>query len=487
MIAEHAPRYEGLANAPVFFPGQNHLAGRPADAFNLRRWKDRYQGKAHPGAFPLPPRSYGWTPLILPVSVAKMFRVAEVDNLFDEPTRPIGFRHRAWAAARLPAWPWQCAMARWVMSLPLRCGSSMSMLIAPLALLAAISLATPVNAQFQTASQPGTLPDPVSSGHPLGTAPAPAGQGVPFSLDDGDHTDLDQPAMDIPYGNLPASHAESDGNATVLHQPGYVKNPPTEQSGSHDGGSTWELMPAGLLYPAYLAGIKESRFGTQWSDGRNNAQVLDSTLGAHVGVLRWGTVDGPRPEGFQWDLEGAAFPRLEVGDNTELESTDYRFGSQETLRSGPWEGKFGYYHLCAHLGDKFLMDNPTFPRVDYVRDALVLGIAVRPLSTLRFYSEVGCAVHVTGEAEPWEFQFGGEYLQAEPEDWHGGPFAALNCHLRQENNFGGNVDFELGQAWRVRDDRLTRVGLFYFNGMSEQYQFYMKHEDQVGLGVWYDF
>jgi len=55
---------------------------------------------------------------------------------------------------------------------------------------------------------------------------------------------------------------------------------------------------------------------------------------------------------------------------------------------------------------------------------------------------------------------------------HGGPFFAVNCHLRQENNFAGNLVMETGWAWRAQGDHLARLGLQYFNGYSEQYQFY---------------
>ena len=27
----------------------------------------------------------------------------------------------------------------------------------------------------------------------------------------------------------------------------------------------------------------------------------------------------------------------------------------------------------------------------------------------------------------------------------------------------------------------------YFNGMSDQYQFFSQFEDQIGVGMWYDF
>ena len=49
---------------------------------------------------------------------------------------------------------------------------------------------------------------------------------------------------------------------------------------------------------------------------------------------------------------------------------------------------------------------PAAPRLNYVRETLVCGVALRPDADWRFYAEVGCAVWVDGGSEPWEFQFG---------------------------------------------------------------------------------
>jgi len=32
-----------------------------------------------------------------------------------------------------------------------------------------------------------------------------------------------------------------------------------------------------------------------------------------------------------------------------------------------------------------------------------------------------------------------------------------------------------------------RIGLHYLNGKSTQYQTFTKNEQQIGLGLWYDF
>ena len=73
---------------------------------------------------------------------------------------------------------------------------------------------------------------------------------------------------------------------------------------------TWQVLPTGLMYKSYLAGGREPRFGTQFVHERSQGWLWDTTLGARVGLLRYGTENDFWPEGWQLDVEGAAFPRL---------------------------------------------------------------------------------------------------------------------------------------------------------------------------------
>lgn len=250
---------------------------------------------------------------------------------------------------------------------------------------------------------------------------------------------------------------------------------------------TWQLLPEGLLYHAYLAGTHEGRISSQWFHERDQGWLWDIALGGRAGILRFGSEDPAWSEGYQLDIEGAAFPRLSLDEQRDLVSVDFRFGIPLTYRHGPWETKFGYYHLSSHLGDEYWLRHPQVQRINYARDSLLLGIAWRPNPDLRLYGETGYAFYIDGGAEPWEFQFGVEYSPAAPTDRWGAPFFATGTHLRQENNFGGNLVVQTGWQWRGATGRLLRVGLHYLNGKSNQYQFFNEHEEQVGIGTWFDY
>lgn len=253
------------------------------------------------------------------------------------------------------------------------------------------------------------------------------------------------------------------------------------------GPWSWQLLPNGIIYRAYLAGVKESRLASTWLHEPDFGDQWESTLGGRVGILRYGTSNAFYPEGWQIDVEGSAQVRLDPENNRDVDATDYRVGVPLTWREGPWEAKFGYYHLSSHVGDEFLLRNPDFTRINYTRDALVLGAAYRPTPEIRLYGEAAYGFFVD-VAEPWEFQFGVDIAPFNPTGIGGAPFAAVNGYLREEVDFGGNVVFQTGWAWRGSGSgRLLRAGFEYFNGKSRQFSFFDEHEEQIGGGIWFDY
>lgn len=254
-------------------------------------------------------------------------------------------------------------------------------------------------------------------------------------------------------------------------------------------GYAWQVLPDSLIYRSYQAGVREPRLSIvafREGDGRS---LWDGTLGARVGLLRYGTYDGLYPQGWQLDVEAAAIVRLTLDEIRDFETADYRVGVPLTYGVANWQFKFAMYHLSSHLGDEFAIANPGSldGRINYVRDALVVGASYYPHPALRLYSEAAYAVNVDGGAEPWEFQLGSELSRPGPTGLDGTPFVAVNAHLREEHNFGGDFTAQAGWLWRDEDGQVVRAGVHYFNGKSSQYQTFDDSEQQIGFGLWYDF
>jgi len=252
----------------------------------------------------------------------------------------------------------------------------------------------------------------------------------------------------------------------------------------------WQVLPEGLIYRSYWAGVHEPRMGLFLFNDTNsdNNSFWDATLGGRVGLLRYGDGAVLFPQGWELDFEGAALPRLTLDYERDLESVDFRAGIPLTYGVDCWQFKFGYYHLSSHMGDEFaIREHALDDRINYVRDALVLGASYYPDPMLRLYAEASYAFNTDGGAEPWEFQFGGELSRPGPTGNYGSPFLAVNGQLLEEHNYGGAVTAQAGWMWRSLTGQTLRIGAQYYNGKSSQYQTFDNFEQQIGGGIWYDF
>jgi len=250
---------------------------------------------------------------------------------------------------------------------------------------------------------------------------------------------------------------------------------------------TTHLLPQGLIYPSYLAGMKEPRIASMWVHDDNFKWVWDVTLGGRAGLLRFGTPNTVLPEGVQLDLEGAVLLRMDFQHGRGMMANDFRAGVPITFGGRKWQFKTGYYHVSSHMGDHHMLRTGEI-RINYVRDALVLAVARRFWNDWRAYAEAAWAFYTGIETEPWEFQFGLEYAPIYPAyGFRGTPFAAINLHLFQELNFSGYLCCQLGWQWRGASNQLFRLGLQYMNGYDDQFQFHRLTTNKIGVGIWYDF
>jgi len=248
-----------------------------------------------------------------------------------------------------------------------------------------------------------------------------------------------------------------------------------------------QLLPEGLIYRSYLAGPKESRMAAGMVSVPEDSTMWDATIGGRFGLLRWGNSDPFRPQGFELQAEASAQIRLDIPEDVDVRSADFRVGFPLAWGNEYRQWKFGYYHMSSHLVDEFLEKNPEFPMFRQARDALVFGHSVYLTDSLRIYGEAAWAFYCNA-SDPWEFQFGIDYAPRRATGWRGAPFFAINGMLREELDFGGGLNTQLGWAWRADTTaHLLRIGFQYYNGAIPHYAFLPYHEQQFGLWAWYDF
>lgn len=262
---------------------------------------------------------------------------------------------------------------------------------------------------------------------------------------------------------------------------------PVIASASHR--SKLEFLPSDVIWHSYWAGAKEPRTSAiAFEEFSNDVSLLDVSLGGRTALLRNAsrTTQGLW-RGWELQIEGAAQLRLNLDQDWDFDSADFRFGVPLILAREQLLWKLAYYHLSSHVGDEFLVRNPTFTRINFSRDVLVGGLSYFPLPAVRLYGETGYAFYDDEGSDPWEFQFGVDIARPGPTGTQGTPFAALNGHLREEVHFGGNFVVQAGWLWRGNTGRVLRTGLHYYNGKSPQFEFFDTFEQQLGFGIWQEY
>ena len=140
-------------------------------------------------------------------------------------------------------------------------------------------------------------------------------------------------------------------------------------SGNSQANSTlhapwsWQLLPRELIYRPQLASLHTARMAVSALNIRGFDPVglpagthwyWDSTLGARIGIVRFGSPTGAYPQGFQFDVEGAIFPR-QNSNGRMLIATDYRVGLPVSFGWRRYQTKFGFYHVSSHMGDEYIL------------------------------------------------------------------------------------------------------------------------------------
>jgi hypothetical protein len=305
----------------------------------------------------------------------------------------------------------------------------------------------------------------------------------------GDSEDLLVPPA-VPHSDSEVPSQEPLSDQVELHQPLTAERVFSECPPGGEPDFCWQILPKGLLYRTYIAGEREPRMQfVSMYDTRSKRQVWDATLGGRVGLLKLSDPSDPHSDAFQLDLDGAVFARVLPEEvSAMLEGSDYRVGLYGTWKFDRISYRAGYYHISAHVGDEFLIANPLFNRINYVRDSLLAGVSYDLTDVNRVYTEVGYAAGVQGGAKPLELQFGTEYTPRAQTPAVGAPFAAVNGHLREDFDFKGGVNVVAGWGWQGPETkRRLRLGLNYYNGPSLQYEFFDRWENLIGAGIWMDY
>ena len=227
---------------------------------------------------------------------------------------------------------------------------------------------------------------------------------------------------------------------------------------------------------------------------------LDTSIGGTAGLLR-AEIAGADLR-YQLDMFGVVQTRLGSND---LQAADYRFGIPITWQRGWWQGKIGYEHTSAHLGDKFLIRTGRAVAF-YAKDELVIGLGRIFNDQLRVYANIAYAFSnqlpdfngpVIGgrygnldstTASASRADIGFEWFDRRATGFAGTPFVAADLEVRGDQS-GPNFRAQAGWLFRNPTQRMGNARFFveYYSGYTPYGQLYLDKETNFAAGFGFDY
>lgn len=234
-------------------------------------------------------------------------------------------------------------------------------------------------------------------------------------------------------------------------------------------------FPDNDLFAPLLADTKEPRFGISY----RRVQFRDSALpagregpGIDAGVISAGGTFGlwaHRPVdacgGAQVSLFGGMFSQFNLdAPSLDLINSDFVIGTQLAVRQGRLSGRLRIYHQSSHLGDEFVLRNPSIARIDFGFLA-IHGLASYERGWWRAYGGGGYLVYQTSGLEPGLLQGGAEVWSPRSTRSAVRPVAGFDVTSLQARDWGVTATASAGIEWTSPSaTRRMRIVVFGAHG-----------------------
>lgn len=158
-----------------------------------------------------------------------------------------------------------------------------------------------------------------------------------------------------------------------------------------------------------------------------------------------------------------------------------------------WSYRLRLWHLSSHLGDEFLLSNPTFKRYNLSDEGIDCFISWRYNPQIRFYGGLGYIISrdFSFPEKPFYCEWGVELrpFGMREANIHAQPIFAMHFRMWEEHNFSVDQTYILGMEWSKFQGigRKIRAFFEYHQGFSREGQFIRDRSDYYGFRVSYGF
>jgi len=245
-------------------------------------------------------------------------------------------------------------------------------------------------------------------------------------------------------------------------------------------------LPEQVLFAPLLADPRQPRFSVSYQRYSISGQKFSAASAAFGEYFGLAADFLGLPGNSQIGLQGAIFTLFNLNTpSSDLINADYWIGIPVTYRNGPWSFLARIYHQSSHLGDEFIIGNPTVKRVNLQYEDVVTLISYE-WEKLRIYGGGGFILHSEPRLSRPHAQAGTEFVQ--PHAVRGLDFiAALDVQSSQELSWENSYSFQAGLQFKNPGNRRVRLMFEHFNGHSPNGQFFRERLRYSGLGLYFRF
>ena len=277
------------------------------------------------------------------------------------------------------------------------------------------------------------------------------------------------------------------GPAALAQQQGVER--PQDPTWVSASGASLTLFPSGDIYPVYVADPHRATNVIAETVGLGGGiPATDSPLtrlgaGGRFGMIRIGPA---RPDGRSWQVSiEAGFDAIFDSQNRlDVVGWDGNYAlTVTTASSSPVALKFAVLHVSAHVGDEH-QERTGRERINYTREELSVGAAVRWSPRWRAYGETGVAYRLGHPSlEPWRLQWGVEYESGPgPCGQRFACYAAADVSAMEERDWRVDVTIDLGIVVRG-GGRASRIFLEWHDGRPTVSEFFRNTMSSLSLGL----
>jgi hypothetical protein len=255
--------------------------------------------------------------------------------------------------------------------------------------------------------------------------------------------------------------------------------------------SGWVVFPKRKLFEPLTADPRWPHFSASF-ERWNGSPELGSAATVSFGET-FNLLEGDTPWlGGRWQIGilASVWALFDRGSQSQdLINADYYVGVPIAWRRGSWSALARYYHVSSHLGDEFLLRGTSVKRVNLSYEVVDLKLSYDIDQQFRVYGGVGYLIRTEPHLNHWTYQVGGEFTGEHAYLGYFRPVAAADLQFREYT--GNNPDFSLRTGIQIDSPfdigRKLQLLLEYYNGHSQNGQFYTEKIEFLGIGAHFHF